>query len=35
MATKTDFTPEAWQAIIAAPTAIGQLVITASLGWAT
>ena len=32
MATKTDFTPEAWQAIIAAPTAIGQLVITASFG---
>ena len=32
MATKTDFTPEAWQAILAAPTAIGQLVIMASFG---
>ena len=32
MTTKTDFTPEAWQAILAAPTAIGQLVITASFG---
>ena len=32
MTTKTDYTPEAWQAILAAPAAIGQLVITASFG---
>jgi hypothetical protein len=32
MTTKTDFTPEAWQAILAAPAAIGTLVITASFG---
>jgi len=32
MTTKTDFTPEAWQAILAAPGAIGTLVMTASFG---
>jgi hypothetical protein len=32
MTTKTDFAPEAWQAILAAPAAISQLVITASFG---
>ncbi len=32
MTTKTDFTPEAWQAILAAPAAIGTLVISASFG---
>ena len=32
MTTKTDYTPEAWQAILAAPAAISQLVITASFG---
>ncbi len=32
MTTKTDFTPEAWQAILAAPAAIGTLVMTASFG---
>ena len=32
MTTKTDFTPEAWQAIVAAPAAITQLVMTASFG---
>ena len=32
MTTKTDFTPEAWQAILAAPVAITQLVMTASFG---
>ena len=32
MTTKTDFTPEAWQAILAAPAAIGPLVVTASFG---
>ena len=32
MATKTDFTPEAWQAILAAPTAFGALVMNASFG---
>jgi hypothetical protein len=30
--TKTDFTPEAWQAILAAPGAIGTLVMNASFG---
>jgi hypothetical protein len=30
--TKTDFKPEAWQAIVAAPAAITQLVMTASFG---
>lgn len=32
MTTKTDFTPEAWQAILAAPGAIGTLVMNASFG---
>jgi hypothetical protein len=32
MTTKTDYTPEAWQAILAAPAAIGTLVMTASFG---
>jgi hypothetical protein len=32
MTTKTDFTPETWQSIVAAPATIGQLVITASFG---
>jgi len=32
MTTKTDFTPEAWQAILAAPGAIGTLVMSASFG---
>lgn len=32
MTTKTDFTPEAWQALLAAPAAIGTLVMTASFG---
>ena len=32
MTTKTDFKPEAWQAIVAAPAAITQLVMTASFG---
>jgi hypothetical protein len=32
MTSKTDFTPEAWQAILAAPAAITQLVVTASFG---
>lgn len=32
MATKTDFTPEAWQAILDAPATVAQLVVTASFG---
>jgi hypothetical protein len=32
MTTKADFTPEAWQAILAAPGAIGALVMNASFG---
>ena len=32
MTTKTDFTPEAWQALLAAPGAIGTLVMNASFG---
>ncbi len=32
MTTKADFTPEAWQAILAAPGAIGTLVMNASFG---
>ena len=32
MTTKTDFTPEAWQVILAAPGAIGTLVMNASFG---
>ena len=32
MTTKADFTPEAWQAILAAPAAIGTLVMNASFG---
>jgi hypothetical protein len=32
MTTKTDFTPDAWKAILDAPAAIAQLVVTASLG---
>jgi hypothetical protein len=32
MTTKTDFTPEAWQAILATPAAIGALVMSASFG---
>ena len=32
MTTKTDFTPEAWQAILAAPGTIGTLVMNASFG---
>lgn len=32
MSTKTDYTPEAWKAITAAPAAVTQLVVTASFG---
>jgi hypothetical protein len=32
MTTKTDYSPEAWQAILAAPAAITLLVVTASFG---
>ena len=32
MTTKADFTPEAWQVILAAPGAIGTLVMNASFG---
>jgi hypothetical protein len=32
MSTKTDYTPEAWKAITAAPAGITQLVVTASFG---
>jgi hypothetical protein len=32
MTTKTDFTPETWQSIVAMPATVGQLVITASFG---
>lgn len=32
MATKTDFTPEAWKAILDAPGAVATLVVTASFG---